>query len=51
MRCAECGSDLSCADCAICGTSFRGRKTIACTTVSHLCLSCYINVKLTEVMG
>ena len=50
MKCAECGSDLSCADCSTCGTIHWDKKIIVCIAGAHLCLGCYINAKLTEVI-
>ena len=50
MKCAECGSDLSRADCAICGTTLQDKKIIVCIAGAHLCLGCYGVVKLTEVI-
>ena len=51
MKCAECGSDLSCADCATCGTTLWDKKIIVCIAGAHLCPGCYNDIKLTEVMG
>lgn len=50
MKCAECGSDLSCADCATCGTTLWDKKIIVCIAGAHLCPGCYGVVKLTEVI-
>lgn len=50
MKCAECGSDLSCAGCSTCGTIHWDKKIIVCIAGAHLCLGCYINAKLTEVI-
>ena len=49
MKCAECGSDLSCADCAVCGTTLWDKKIVVCADIAHLCPGCYNDAKLTEV--